>query len=44
MKKLSSAFEKADTSAAYPYGTITFIPAMAIVSDFSTAHEMARNL
>jgi hypothetical protein len=28
--KLISAFEKANTSAAYPYGTMNFIPALGI--------------
>jgi hypothetical protein len=28
--KHSSAFEKADTSAAYPYGTMNFIPTFGI--------------
>jgi hypothetical protein len=28
--KLISAFEKASTSAAYPYGTMNFIPALGI--------------
>ena len=32
MGKLSSAFKKADTSAAYPYGATNFIPALAIRS------------
>ena len=30
MGKLSSAFKKGDTSAAYPYGATNFIPALAI--------------
>jgi hypothetical protein len=30
MGQLSSAFEQADTSAAYPYGAMNFIPALAI--------------
>ncbi len=30
MGKLSSAFEKANTSAAYPYGLINFVPALGI--------------
>jgi hypothetical protein len=30
MGQLSSAFEKADTSAAYPYSAMNFIPALAI--------------
>ncbi len=31
-KENSSAFKKADTSAAYPYGATNFIPALAIRS------------
>jgi hypothetical protein len=30
MGNLSSAFEKADTSAAYPYGAMNFIPELGI--------------
>jgi hypothetical protein len=30
MGKLSSAFEKVDTSAAYPFGVINLIPALGI--------------
>jgi hypothetical protein len=30
MEKLSSAFEKADTSTAYPYGKMNFIPQLGI--------------
>jgi hypothetical protein len=37
MGKLSSAFEKADTCAAYPYGTMNFIPALGIRSELPTA-------
>jgi hypothetical protein len=37
MEKLSSDFEKADTSAAYPYGAINFISSLGIRSESPTA-------
>ncbi len=32
MGKLSSAFEKAETSAAYPYSMINFLPALGDIA------------
>jgi hypothetical protein len=36
MGKLSSATEKANISAAYPYRRINFIPALGIISELPT--------
>jgi hypothetical protein len=36
LQKLSSAIEKEDTSATYPYGAMSFIPALAIISELPT--------
>jgi hypothetical protein len=35
--EVSPAFEKADTSAAYPYGAMNCIPALAIYSELPRA-------
>jgi hypothetical protein len=40
MGKLSSTFEKVDKSAAYPYGTMNFIPALG--NDFRIANSRMR--
>jgi len=37
MGKLSSAFEKANTSAAYPYGAMNSFPRWQFVSELPTA-------
>jgi hypothetical protein len=45
MGKLSPTFEKADTSAAYPYGAMNFIPANGnSVPNCQQLYEVARNL
>jgi hypothetical protein len=44
MGKLSSAFEKADTSAAYSYGAMNFIPALAVRFQISNSGTRWRGI
>jgi hypothetical protein len=41
MGKLCSTFEKADASAAYPYGEMNFIPALGIHFRIVKPYQMA---